>query len=151
MTLPELGELYREVILDHYRRPRNFRVIDEGARRVEGHNPLCGDHVTVYLRLDGDVIQDIAFQGTGCAISQASASLMTSALKGKTRQEAEQLFQRFHRLVTGASLEPDGPELGKLEVFSGVSAFPIRVKCASLPWHAMHAALEGRTEAVSTE
>jgi nitrogen fixation NifU-like protein len=150
--MSDLSELYQEVILDHNKRPRNFQVLEEANRVAEGYNPLCGDKITVYLRLDGDRIVDISFQGSGCAISKASASLMTASLKGKTTAEAETLFKSFHRLVTG-ELEPgqDPGDLGKLTVFSGVSAFPVRVKCASLAWHTLHAALEGGKQTVSTE
>jgi nitrogen fixation protein NifU and related proteins len=150
--MSDLSELYQEVILDHNKRPRNFQVLEGANRSAEGFNPLCGDQITVYLKLEGDVIQDISFQGSGCAISKASASMMTASLKGKTRSEAEALFRKFHRLVTGdRDAAPDPLELGKLEVFSGVSEFPVRVKCASLAWHTMHAALEGGGETVSTE
>jgi nitrogen fixation protein NifU and related proteins len=148
----DLRELYQETILDHSRQPRNHHAL-EGARSAEGYNPLCGDQATIYVQLDGDRITDLAFTGKGCSISTASASMMTETLKGKTRQQAEALFGRFHALVT-ASPEPAGgeaaPELGKLEVFSGVSEFPVRVKCASLPWHTLKAALVGGG-AVSTE
>jgi nitrogen fixation protein NifU and related proteins len=147
-----LQELYQEMILDHNRRPRNFRVI-EGGRKSEGYNPLCGDRLTVYLRVEDGRIQDASFQGSGCAISKASASLMTDSVKGKTLEEAEALFQRFHEMVTGGdreSQEGDG-DLGKLSVLEGVRQFPIRVKCATLPWHALRAAAESRSEVVSTE
>ena len=138
-----LTELYQNVILEHNRSPRNYRVMDDADRQAEGNNPLCGDQLTVWLKLDGDVISDVAFQGLGCAISRASASLMTAAVKGKSRREAEDLFERFHHLVTGKP-EPADPEtLGKLAVFSGISGYPTRVKCASLPWHTLKAALEG--------
>lgn len=148
--MSSLDELYQSVILDHNRSPRNFRRMEEGGHRAEGHNPLCGDHLTVWLKLGGDRIEDAAFQGSGCAISRASASLMTTAVKGKTRAEAEALFDRFHKLVTG-TLDPAGADsLGKLAVFSGVSAFPVRVKCASLPWHTLKAALNAEPP-VSTE
>lgn len=139
-----LSELYQNVILEHNRSPRNFRVLDDANRQAEGHNPLCGDHLTVRLRIDGDVIEDVAFQGSGCAISRASASLMTGAVKGKTAAEAVALFDRFHRLVTGRPADGDSETLGKLAVFSGVSQYPSRVKCASLPWHTMKAALENQ-------
>jgi nitrogen fixation NifU-like protein len=139
--MSSLAELYQNVILEHNRSPRNYRTIAEPDRQAEGNNPLCGDQLTVWLKLDGDVIGDVSFQGMGCAISRASASLMTAAVKGKTRQEATELFERFHRLVTGESTLP--PEtLGKLAVFSGVSEYPTRVKCASLPWHTLKAALD---------
>jgi nitrogen fixation NifU-like protein len=146
-----LNALYQELILDHNRAPRNYRSMENANRRVEGHNPLCGDRLTVWLRMEGDLIEDVAFQGSGCAISRASASLMTTAVKGKTRPEVEALVGRFHRLVTG-SLEPNEAEsLGKLAVFSGVSQFPVRVKCATLSWHALKAALERPDAVVSTE
>jgi nitrogen fixation NifU-like protein len=149
--MSDLRELYQEVILDHHKKPRNYRKL-EGARHVEGYNPLCGDKVTVYVQLDGDVVRDVSFQGSGCAISTASASMMTESLKGKTRAEAEALFQSFHALLTGkAPADREGTELGKLEVFSGVREFPVRVKCATLAWHTFHAALEGEDKTVSTE
>ncbi len=144
----DLRDLYQEVILDHNRQPRNFRTLDGANRKAEGHNPLCGDHVTVFVRLDEDVIREIAFQGSGCAISRASASMMTSALKGKTVSEAEVLFHRFRDLVTGSG---EGDDLGKLEAFAGVREFPVRVKCASLAWHTLRAALENRDQPVTTE
>ena len=136
----ELQELYQEVILDHNRRPRNFRVIDE-ARRAEGFNPLCGDRLTVYLRVQDGRIQDVSFQGSGCAISKASASLMTDAVKGKTLEEAEALFERFHQMITRAPDDPLDERLGKLSVLAGVRQFPVRVKCASLAWHTLHSAI----------
>ncbi len=146
-----LNALYQDLILDHNRAPQNFRRMEDANRQVEGNNPLCGDRLTVWLRLDGELIKDAAFQGSGCAISKASASLMTSAIKGKTRSEAEGLFDRFHRMVTG-SLDPaDAEALGKLVAFSGLSEFPVRVKCASLSWHAMKAALDEPDGVVSTE
>jgi nitrogen fixation protein NifU and related proteins len=152
----DLQELYQEVILDHNRKPRNSGVLEDADHTAEGKNPLCGDHVHVDVRLDGDVISDVRFRGQGCAISRASASLMTSAVKGKTRAEAEALFQRFHALVLGQDTGT-GPELGQLVVFSGVSRFPVRVKCASLAWHTLKAALAsdsartGDAPQVSTE
>jgi nitrogen fixation protein NifU and related proteins len=150
--MSDLTELYQEVILDHNKRPRNFQVLEGANRAAEGYNPLCGDQITIYLKLDGDVIQDISFQGSGCAISKASASMMTASLKGKSRAEAEALFRKFHGMVTGDhDAAPDPLELGKLAVFSGVSEFPVRVKCASLPWHTLRAALEGTGETVTTE
>ena len=143
-----LSELYQNVILEHNRSPRNFRVMEDADRQAEGNNPLCGDRLTLWLKLDDGVIRDVAFQGSGCAISRASASLMTSVVKGKTPAEAQVLFDRFHRLVTGR-LEPSESEtLGKLAVFSGVSEFPIRVKCATLPWHALKKAMEEDSKAV---
>jgi nitrogen fixation NifU-like protein len=148
----DLRELYQSVILDHYKKPRNFHKLTGANRSAEGYNPLCGDRVSVYLELEGDVVRDVSFVGSGCAICTASASLMTESLKGKTRAEAEALLGRFHELLT-ATEEPgegEGPALGKLEVFAGVREFPIRVKCATLPWHTFRAALEGQAE-VSTE
>jgi nitrogen fixation NifU-like protein len=147
-----LSELYQEVILDHNNSPRNFREIDGATQIAEGYNPLCGDRVVVYLQLDNDVIGDISFQGSGCAISKASASMMTVSLKGKTRTEAEDHFQRFHSMVTGAADRAIEPQtLGKLAAFSGIREFPARVKCANLAWHALHAALDGNRDTVSTE
>lgn len=150
--MSDLRELYQEVILDHSRRPRNYQRLEEATCTADGHNPLCGDHVTVYARVEDGVIQDVSFEGNGCAISKASASMMTTSLKGKTVAEAEALFQRFHQLVTGGP-DPaaDPAELGKLAVFSGVCEFPVRVKCASLPWHTLRAALQGAGEPVTTE
>jgi nitrogen fixation NifU-like protein len=149
--MSELSDLYQEVILDHNRRPRNFRAIDEASRTQEGYNPLCGDRLTVYVNLEGNRIVDVAFQGSGCAISKASASLMTEALKGKTVDEARALFDRFHDMVT-SSAEFEAPDLGKLSVLSGVREYPTRVKCASLAWHTLKAAVaEGNNGPVSTE
>jgi len=149
--MTELQDLYQELILDHGRRPRNFRALNDATRSAEGYNPLCGDKVKIYVKMDGDVVRDISFEGAGCAISTASASIMTETLKGKTRADAEELFQTFHDLVTGQKAKVDAPELGKLEVFSGVSEFPIRVKCATLSWHTLRAALNGQGDVVSTE
>jgi nitrogen fixation NifU-like protein len=139
--MSSLTELYQNVILEHNRSPRNYRAMPEADRKADGHNPLCGDQVTVWVRMDGDVIDDVSFQGAGCAISRASASLMTGAVKGKSRAEVQGLFDRFHRLVTGVLPAGESETLGKLAVFSGVSEFPIRVKCASLSWHTLKAAL----------
>ncbi len=150
--MSDLRELYQEVILDHNRRPRNFRTIADANRKAEGFNPLCGDRLTLYLHLDGDRIADASFQGSGCAISKASASLMTESVKGKTVAEAERLFERFHRMVTSPSDAPIATdELGKLSVFAGVREFPVRVKCASLAWHTLRAAVQAMPEVVSTE
>jgi len=150
--MSDLRELYQQVILDHYKKPRNFHKLADANRLAEGHNPLCGDQITVYLHLDGDLIKDISFDGAGCAISKASASMMTAALKGKTRGEAESLFEKFHDMITGKVGETHDPAgLGKLEVFCGVSEFPVRVKCASLAWHTLRAALEGKDQPVTTE
>ena len=146
-----MRDLYQEVILEHNKRPRNFRAIDGADRRQEGFNPLCGDRLTLYLKLDGDKVLDAAFQGSGCAISTSSASLMTDAVKGKSKAEALRLFDGFHRLVTRTAPAPTKEEVGKLQVFAGVGEFPARVKCASLCWHTLKAALEGTGEKVSTE
>jgi nitrogen fixation protein NifU and related proteins len=147
----ELDDLYQEVILDHGRKPRNFRVIPDADRQAEGLNPLCGDHFKLYVKLDGERIEDISFEGSGCAISKASASLMTSAVKGKTVSEAEQLFARFHILVTEGPDKVPTSELGKLAALSGVCEFPTRVKCASLVWHTLKNALETQQKVISTE
>ncbi len=149
--MSELSDLYQEVILDHNRRPRNFRVIDAASAKQEGYNPLCGDRLTLYLTLDGDVIKDVAFQGSGCAISKASASLMTEQLKGKTIAHARTLFERFHAMITSDPSMP-ADDLGKLSVLAGVREFPTRVKCASLAWHTMKAAVAHEGDApVTTE
>ena len=150
--MSDLRDLYQEVIVDHSKSPRNFHALADATSSAEGYNPLCGDHLTLYLKLDADVIVDAGFTGAGCAISSASASMMTAALKGRTRRQAEDLFERFHLLVTGA---PDvvaevDPALGKLAVFSGVREFPMRVKCASLAWHAMKSALHGEQTVPAT-
>jgi nitrogen fixation NifU-like protein len=134
----DLEELYQSIILDHNRRPQNFRLMPEASAHAEGVNPMCGDQLTVWLRMNGDVVEDVSFQGSGCAISKASASLMTQAVKGKTRAEASAIFDSFHALVTGHG---GGEELGSLKAFSGVSRFPLRVKCATLGWHALKKAL----------
>jgi nitrogen fixation NifU-like protein len=148
----DLTALYQSIILDHNRRPRNFRELADADRRTEGRNPLCGDELTVWVKMSDDRIDDVTFMGSGCAISKASASMMTTAVKGKTRSEATALFERFHDLVTGSvSARVEDPALGQLAAFSGVSRFPMRVKCASLAWHALKAALGGDASAVSTE
>jgi nitrogen fixation NifU-like protein len=149
----ELRELYQQVILDHNKSPRNFRLIDHPTNHAEGYNPLCGDNINVFLSInDSEIIEDISFQGSGCAISKASASLMTSMLKGKSVEEAENIFNKFHELVTDKLGEnPDIDELGKLAVFGGVREFPARVKCASLAWHTMLNALHNKNEKVVTE
>jgi len=146
-----LDNLYQDLILDHNRSPQNYREMKDANRRAEGNNPLCGDRFTVWLRMDDDIIRDAAFHGSGCAISKASASLMTGAIKGKTKAEATDLFRRFHGLVSGSLPPADAEGLGKLVAFSGLSRFPIRVKCASLSWHAMMAALAQENSVVSTE
>jgi len=147
--MSDLSDLYQEVILDHNKRPRNFRTIESPSHHAEGYNPLCGDRLNLYVQVDGNVITDVAFQGSGCAISKASASLMTDAVKGQTVNQARALFERFHHVVT---TPPDQPveDLGKLSVLAGVREFPVRVKCASLAWHTLKAALE-REEHTSTE
>ena len=150
--MSDLHALYQEVILDHSKRPHNFRAMDGATSQAQGYNPLCGDKVRLYVKMEGDRIDDISFQGSGCAISTASASILTETLKGKTRAEAEAIFQQFHGLVTGkVRKDGTGPELGKLAVFSGVSEFPVRVKCATLVWHTLRSALEEKPEVVSTE
>ncbi len=148
--MSDLTDLYQEVILDHNKHPRNFREPDTFNRDAIGHNPLCGDRIRLYLQIEESRIVDVSFQGSGCAISQASASLMTQALKGHTVEEFEKLFGRFHSLVTGKMVEASQDDLGKLVVFSGVSQYPVRVKCATLPWHTLRAALN-QTESATTE
>ena len=147
----DLRELYQEVILDHGRHPRNLREILHAEHRADGYNPLCGDRATIFVQVEGDVVKDASFVGKGCSISTASASMMTEAIKGKTLAEAEALFERFHALVTGEPAPAGGPDLGKLAVFSGVSEFPARVKCASLAWHTLRAALKDEGAPVTTE
>ncbi|MCS6816932.1 MAG: SUF system NifU family Fe-S cluster assembly protein [Blastocatellia bacterium] len=150
--MTDLRDLYQEVLLDHSKRPRNFGVLEDADHTAVGHNPLCGDKVVVYLRMEGDRIAEIRFQGQGCAVSQASASMMTESVKGKTRAEAEALFERFHELLTSKDSDvAEAPELGKLAIFAGVRKYPVRVKCATLAWHTLRAALEQKAETVSTE
>jgi nitrogen fixation NifU-like protein len=149
--MSELSELYQQVILDHNKKPRNFRVMEGANHKAEGYNPLCGDQLTVYMNLEGDVVRDVSFEGSGCAISKASASMMTQAVKGKSLEDARTLFNEFHRMVIGdldEEMEPN--HLGRLTIFSGVREFPARVKCATLSWHTMNAALTGE-EMTSTE
>ena len=145
----DLTDLYQQVILDHSKSPRNFHKLDNANRTAQGHNPLCGDNYTIYALLEGDVIKDLSFQGSGCAISKASASILTDTLKGKTKAEVKALFEKVHDMVTTGNV--NGGDLGKLAVFAGVHKFPARVKCAILPWHAVVAAVEGKQEPVSTE
>jgi nitrogen fixation NifU-like protein len=149
--MSELSELYQQVILDHNKKPRNFRKLETANHTAEGYNPLCGDQLTVYLTLDDDVVKEVAFEGSGCAISKAAASMMTQAVKGKSKEQAENLFKEFHSMVTG-ELDEETHEnsLGNLRIFAGVREFPVRVKCATLPWHTMHAALHQQDQ-VSTE
>ncbi|MBI4542030.1 MAG: SUF system NifU family Fe-S cluster assembly protein [Gemmatimonadetes bacterium] len=150
--MAELGDLYQQVIIDHAKHPRNLRAIADPTRSAVGDNPLCGDRITVYLRLEGNLIADVSFEGSGCAISRASGSLMTSAVRGKSTAEAEDLFRAFHAMLTGTAGTAATPApLGKLAAFAGVRQFPARVKCANLSWHALHAALTLSAESVSTE
>lgn len=149
--ISEIKELYQEVIIDHSKRPRNFRALEGAELKAEGYNPLCGDRLVVYLKMNGDRIADACFQGSGCAISTASASIMTSEVKGKTIKEAGEIFEKFHQMVTGTPSGEWEEKLGKLAAFSGVSQFPVRVKCASLCWHTLKAALEEKKETISTE
>lgn len=145
----DLSELYQDIIIDHNRNPRNFRAIEQADKVVDGYNPLCGDKLRLYLKLDGERIADVSFMGSGCAISTASASLMTEYLRGKSVAEADAVFQQMHALLTGGAADPD--QLGKLAALSGVQQYPSRVKCASLCWHTLHAALAGKQEPVTTE
>ncbi|HXH50646.1 MAG TPA: SUF system NifU family Fe-S cluster assembly protein [Terriglobia bacterium] len=151
--MPDLKGLYQEVILDHSKKPRNYRVLEGADHHAEGYNPLCGDRVTVYVKVENGRISDLSFQGSGCAISTSSASLLTEALKGKTIEEADALFEKFHALVTGEANGnlAEGASLGKLAVFSGVAEFPVRVKCATLAWHTLRSALKGEEKTVTTE
>ena len=150
--MSELRDLYQTVILDHNKAPRNNRAPEDANRFAEGHNPLCGDHVTVHLALEDSLVQDVGFEGRGCAISTASASLMTEAIKGKSAEDVMALFDGFHALLTApADEDPDTSDLGKLQVFSGVREYPMRVKCATLCWHTMRAALEHPEQSVTTE
>lgn len=149
--MTDLRELYQQVILDHNKNPRNFREIANASSRVEGYNPLCGDHYTVFLQVDGDTIRDVSFLGNGCAISKASASVMSSTVKGKSKEDATRLFDSFHKLVTGDTSGLDAADLGRLAAFSGVSEFPARVKCATLAWHTLRTALDGEKDTVTTE
>ncbi|MDP3775921.1 MAG: SUF system NifU family Fe-S cluster assembly protein [Gemmatimonadales bacterium] len=149
--MADLADLYQQIIIDHNRNPRNFKHLDDANRTAHGDNPLCGDKITLYVHLDGEVISDVGFQGSGCAISQASASLMTSAVKGKTTADAEALFHAFHAMVMGETGAGDPKALGKLAAFAGVRQFPARVKCANLPWHTLHAAITASAEPVTTE
>jgi nitrogen fixation NifU-like protein len=150
--MSDLRDLYQEVILDHGKHPRNFRALEDADVSADGFNPLCGDKLTVFVRGKGARIEETTFQGSGCAISMASASMMSEAVRGATTEEIEAMFQSFHDLVTGeVDFETASPALGKLAIFAGVSRFPVRVKCATLAWHTLRAALERRDEPVSTE
>ncbi len=146
----ELRDLYQEVIIEHSKRPRNFHPLDDPARSAQGYNPLCGDEVEVFVKMDGDTVSEVSFQGSGCAISTASASVMTETLKGMSAERAEALFAEFHELVTKGDSD-DGEDLGKLAIFGGVSEFPTRVKCATLCWHTLRAAIAGKEDPVTTE
>ena len=149
--MSELSELYQQVILDHNKKPRNFRKLENANHSAEGYNPLCGDQLTVYLDLENDLVKDVGFEGSGCAISKASASMMTQAVKGKSKEQAENLFNEFHSMVTGElNEETEENSLGHLKIFAGVREFPVRVKCATLAWHTLHAALHKQHQ-VSTE
>jgi len=147
----ELRDLYQEVIFDHNRNPRNFRVMDNADRKVEGFNPLCGDRLTLFLKMNGDLIDDASFQGSGCAISTASVSLMTEIIKGKTESDAEELFKKFHEMTTGKDEHFNLEAIGKLAVLAGVREYPARVKCATLAWHTLDAALKNEQQSISTE
>jgi len=148
----ELRDLYQEMILDHSRKPRNFRALEKANHKAEGYNPLCGDRLTIYLEVEGDTVKDVSFEGSGCAISKASASMMTAAVKGKKISEIEAIFQSFHQMLSrGAGTDFDASSLGKLAVFSGVTEFPARVKCATLAWHTLRSGLENKHEPAATE
>jgi len=149
--MSELSELYQKVILDHNKKPRNFRKLESANYQAEGYNPLCGDQLTVYINLEDDLVTDVGFEGSGCAISKASASMMTQAVKGKSKAQAESLFKEFHSMVIGElDEETEDNSLGNLKIFAGVREFPVRVKCATLPWHTLHAALN-KQDQISTE
>jgi nitrogen fixation NifU-like protein len=149
--MSELSELYQQVILDHNKKPRNFRRLENANHSAEGYNPLCGDQLTIYLDLEDGLVKDVGFEGSGCAISKAAASMMTQAVKGKSKEQAENLFNEFHSMVTGElNEETEENNLGNLKIFAGVREFPVRVKCATLPWHTLHAALNQQDQ-VSTE
>jgi nitrogen fixation NifU-like protein len=150
--LSDLYELYQQVILDHNKKPRNYRKIENATKKSEGFNPLCGDRIVIYVQMDGDEVRDVSFEGSGCAISKASASMMTESVKGKSKTEIDALFKRVHRMLTAApDAAVDVEGLGKLAAFSGVREFPVRVKCATLAWHTLNSALQGQREPVTTE
>ncbi len=149
--MSDLREIYQDVILDHYRKPRNFAVLEQASHHAKGHNPLCGDRIDVYLSVEDGVLQDVSFQGAGCAISTASASLMTEAVKGKGLDAVQSLFETFHRMVTQPEDDAQGVDLGKLEALAGVRELPVRIKCATLSWHTLQAALEQQDKPASTE
>ncbi len=149
--MSNLHDLYQEILLEHNNKPRNYRKLEDANRQADGYNPLCGDQITLYLKVEGDVITDVSFQGVGCAISRASASMLTQSIKGETLATAEEIFDGFHALITNPDADVDYDLLGDLEMLSGVSAFPTRIKCAVLPWHTLNAAIEGKEESVTTE
>ena len=149
--MSNLHELYQEILLEHNNKPRNFRKLPDANRQADGYNPLCGDQITLYLRVEDDVIADVSFQGVGCAISRASASMLTQSVKGETLAKAWEIFDGFHALITDPDADVDYDLLGDLEMLSGVSAFPTRIKCAVLPWHTLTAAIEGKEDSVTTE
>ena len=149
--MSNLHDLYQEILLEHNNRPRNFRKLEDANRQADGYNPLCGDQITLYLKVEEDVITDVAFQGVGCAISRASASMLTQSVKGQSLEKAEEIFDGFHALITDPDADVDYDALGDLEVLSGVSAFPTRIKCAVLAWHTLNAAIEGKEDSVTTE
>ena len=149
--MSDLTDLYQEILLEHNSKPRNYRKLDDATNSAEGYNPLCGDQYTLYLKLDGDVIEDIGFQGAGCAISKASASMLTQQIKGMTVEQAESMFNEVHKMLTEPGAEVDSDLLDELETLSGVSAYPARIKCAILVWHTLLAALEGKQDVVATE
>lgn len=149
--LDQIRDLYQEVVFDHNRNPRNFRIMDDATRKIDGYNPLCGDKITLYIKLKEGVIEDVSFQGSGCAISTASASLLTEMVRGHTEEQAHELFELFHKITTGHDDRNDLEKLGKLTVLAGVRAYPARVKCATLAWHSLEAALKEEAESVTTE
>lgn len=149
--MSNLHDLYQEILLEHNNKPRNYRALPDANRKADGYNPLCGDQITLYLKVEGDVISDVAFQGVGCAISRASASMLTQSVKGETLARAEEIFDGFHALITDPDADVDYDMLGDLEMLSGVSAFPTRIKCAVLAWHTLNAAIEGKEDSVTTE
>ena len=149
--MSNLHDLYQEILLEHNNKPRNFRKLEDANRQADGYNPLCGDQITLFLKVEDDVIADVAFQGVGCAISRASASMLTQCVKGETLAKAEEIFDGFHALITDPDADVDYDLLGDLEMLSGVSAFPTRIKCAVLAWHTLNAAIEGKEDSVTTE
>jgi nitrogen fixation protein NifU and related proteins len=149
--MSDLSELYQEILLEHNSKPRNFRKLEDANHTADGYNPLCGDQITLYLKVEGNVITDVGFQGSGCAISRASASMMTQSVKGQKLEKAEEIFDEFHKMLTSRGADLDYDKLGDLDMLSGVAEYPARIKCAVLAWHTLHAALEGKAETVTTE